>query len=233
MCDPVSIALTVASQAAKSYMENKAANKVNQARTAAVEANIADQERYRKTAQAAMETGQQAASRPDLERATEAATAERTAAYQAPINQGELLPGQGDTSNAVRQAIVGALGTGVQTASEAARRKAILDAYGQATFGRDVTVGRAGQEIAQQADFGRGRVGILPIQLAAADRAGDKYKRIGSMVGAAGDIAGAAYGAKGFNPLTENIPAGKFSGGYGNYGNLGRVDWYPQINWNA
>lgn len=29
-----------------------------------------------------------------------------------------------------------------------------------------------------------------------------------------------------FNPITSNLPVGKYGGGYGYYGDAGRIDWY-------
>lgn len=227
MCDPVSIAIAVGSQLASSALQSQAQKKVSKARSGVVQRNIADQKKYRQASQQALETSQTSASRPAMETAATEAEAERGAKYQAGITGGELLPGQGDTSSAVKQAIVGALTTGEGRSREEARNKAVLDAYGDVLFGRDVTMGRSGQQIQQQADFGRGRQSVMPLELEAANRAGDKLAGMAGLVSGLGSLGSAAYGAGVFNPATEASRMGRFGGGYGTYGNLGRVDWKP------
>lgn len=228
MCDPVSLAIMAGTKLASSYLENKAAKKVNSARSGVIERNIADQKKYQAISQAALNTSQQVSGRPAIDQATADAAAANTTAYQAPINPGELLPGQGNSSDAVKQAIVGALTSGVNNAKQTAGQKALLDAYGNATFNRDLTVNRSAGDIATQNNFGAGRAGLVPLQLEAANRAGDRYSSMAGFVNALGTVAGAGYGAGAGNSITSRLPIGKFSGGYGTYGDLGRINWYPR-----
>lgn len=208
MCDPVTIAIALGTQLASTALQNKAASKVSKARAAAIRGTNADLDRYRATATEALQRSSDASSRDAIDQATADATANRTEAYQAPVKMDDLLPGQGNSSDAVKQSIVNTLTGGVQKSQDLGRRRGAFDAYGDATFNRDVAMHRGGQEINQQGNFSTGRSSILPIELEAANNAGSKYAALAGIVNAAGTVAGAGYGKFASSPSMYNTGSG-------------------------
>lgn len=194
MCDPVSLAIAAASTLASSAIQGQAAKKVSGARSGAIQAEQNDLADYRKKAVQSLSTSQDSASRPAIDAATQAAQQERTQDYSSAIKPEQLLPGQGDASQAVRQSIISSLGTGQAKSQDQAARKATVDAYGDATFGRNVKMNRAGQEINTQGNFAAGRANVLPVELDAANHAGDSLQNTAGLVQGIGTLASLGYG---------------------------------------
>lgn len=195
MCDPVTIAISLATSAASSYMQNKAAQEVEQQRAQTIAQHNQMLDRFRdKSAerfQKSLASTEKGAIEEDLGEAVE----DRTADYQPAFGSADLLPGQGDASDAVKTAVVQSNTRGKSQADESARARANLDAYGDATLNRDITMKRMGDNIAQQGNFALGQTqNVLPLQLEDANRAGDKYQMIGDIIGALGTVGSAAYG---------------------------------------
>lgn len=217
MCDPASLALIVGSTLASSAIQGQAADKVSGARNSAITAEQADLAKYRKTATQALGQSQDAASRPTLDAATQAAQDQREQDYSSVLKPEDLLPGQGDASQAVRQSIVNSLGTGTAKAKQDASNKAIVDGYGDATFGRDVNMNRAGQAINTQGNFAAGRANVLPIELDAANHAGDRLQSMAGLVQGLGTAAAIGYGKiPGAGAIKESAASGLNNLGFGN-----------------
>lgn len=196
MCDPVSLAIAAGSTLASSKLQSMAQGKVNKARSSAMTAEQGDLANYRQKAIEALGTSQDAASRPALDAATQAAQDQRTQDYSSAIKPEDLLPGQGNASQAVRQSIVSSLGTGAAKNEDTAAKRAVLDGYGDANFGRDVAMNRAGQQINTQGNFAAGRANVLPVELAAANHKGDSLQTMAGLVQGLGTAASLGYGAK-------------------------------------
>lgn len=194
MCDPVTLAIAAASTLGSSYLQNKAANDVSSKRSQVINNTNADLDKYRANAQGSFDNSLQAASPAALAQGAADATAQRTAAYTQNIKQDDLLPTQNNASDAAKRAIVSALATGEDNAKETAARRAIVDAYGDSTFNRNIALNRNSQNINTQGNFATGREGVSQLQLADANHAGDADANLAGIVAALGTVAGAAYG---------------------------------------
>lgn len=194
MCDPVSLALTAASTLLQSKFQNDAVSKVNKSTLAAQDRFNQDIAERRNIANANFQDSiQQTSKDSDEQRMIEAIT-KRTSANQPSFNQRVLLPGQGDASGAVKQAIVQSQDRAIDKNANAAEAAALLGAYGDANLGQNIALGQNSNRINTQAGFVQGGLNNLQADTAAAARAGDGKMAIADMVGAIGSIANAGYG---------------------------------------
>ncbi len=197
MCDPVTIGIMLATTAAKAGLDKAAANKVEKKRSEVMNDANASLDALRGEARTSYQKSANAADPNTVNANIATADQNRTAAYTAPITQSELLPGQGNASDAVKQAIVGSLAQGVAKSKDIATKRAAYDAYGDAANTRDLAMTHAGQDINQVGNFEAGRSALVPGQLEMANHAGDRLKQTGDMVQALGTIASMGYGMSG------------------------------------
>lgn len=194
MCDPVSLGITGASKVASSHFSKKAEKKVKRARENVQARANADIGGFRDEARGEHEKALNAAGAAGMGEAMAKAEADRAASYEGAIKESPAVINE-SASDAGKRAIVKALTAGTVNSRDLARRRAAVDAYGDAAGGRDITMGRAGLGIAQNADFARGRAEVADMELEAANNAGNKYANIAGMIDGLGKIAGAAYTA--------------------------------------
>lgn len=210
MCDPVSLGIMAATKAGSTYLQNKAADKVKSERRKVTRNTDADLQQYREKARAA-QTGAVTASSPeDIQKSINQATADRTASYEGVISDPQSIVSD-NASDAAKRSVANALTESALKSKAAAGRRAALESYGDAVFGRDVAVNRAGGVIDTQGDFARGRAGVAELQLEEANNAGQKYANLAGLVDAIGTVAGAGYGMYQGMPATRMANIGKMA----------------------
>lgn len=195
MCDPVSAGITIATTLASSYLQNKASNAVKDKRSQVTANAERDLRKYRDTAAGSFQKSLASAGADTLTAENAKAGAARDEDYQAALGTEDLLPTQTRGSEAAKTAIIKALGQGAANSQQLATKRALLDAYGDTTLGRDIDMHRNAGAISQQGNFAQGRSGVAQLELEAANSAGKKYADLAGIVNAIGTVGGAAYGA--------------------------------------
>ena len=194
MCDPVSLAITAATTLLQSKMQNSGVKKVNSATQAAQDKFNADLKERRDISNMNFQDSiNQSGVAKDEERMAKAVT-ERTAANAPSFDQRILLPGQGNASGAVKQAIVQTQDRAIDKNANAAEAAALLGAYGDANLGQNIALGQNSNRINTQAGFVQGGLNNLQADTAAAARAGDDKTAMADMIGGIGQLVNAAYG---------------------------------------
>lgn len=194
MCDPVALGISALTTLAQSKLQGDAMSKVNKATQASQDKFNADLQERRNIANANFQNSiQQSSDTSDEQRMIEA-IAKRTSANQPSFNQRVLLPGQGDASGAVKQAIVQTQDRAIDKNANAAEAAARLGAYGDAYLGQNIALGQNTNRINTQAGFVQGGLNNLQADTAAAARAGDGKMALADMVGGIGQLVSAAYG---------------------------------------
>lgn len=213
MCDPVSLAIGGTTKVASNYFQRKAEKKVKRAREGVKARADADLAGYRDAARQNYRESLDSATPGAINAGMAAAEANRDASYQAAIQDAPTIVNE-NSSDAAKRAIIKAVQTGKVNSRELARRRAAVEGYGDAAIMRDITMGRAGQGIAQNADFARGRANVAELELEDANNAGRKYADIAGLIDGLGTIAGAAYGMYGGGTpgkIIYDAPAGPVS----------------------
>lgn len=225
MCDPVSLGIMGGAKVASTVLQAKAASAVKQKREQAIAATDADLNKYAQVSRQSYGQSFDASTPEAMTAAIDDARQARTADYQGAImNPQTIVPDA--ASSAAKNAIADALTKSTAFSKDLAARKAAAEAFGAASATRDLTQQKAGQVIDTQGDFARGRTQVGQLQLAAADRAGDKYANLAGLADALGTIGSAGYsfatspsvvsGIK-WNPaqqgLFANVPAGYYGPG--------------------
>jgi len=195
MCDPVSLAITAATGLLQSKLQSSGVDKVNKATQASQDKFNQDIAERRNIANASFQDSIQQTSQDSDEQRMIEAIAKRTDANKPSFNQRVLLPGQGDASGAVKQAIVQSQDRAIDKNANAAEAAARLGAYGDAYLGQNIALGQNTNRINTQAGFVQGGLNNLTADTAAAARAGDDKLAMADMVGAIGQITNAGYGA--------------------------------------
>lgn len=132
-------------------------------------------------------------SKPIADDVYQKALQRRVEADQPSFNQRTLLPGQGDSSNAVKAAIVQSQDKGIESTRQAAKDKAALEAYGDVAFDQGIDLNRNAQKIDQYGNFAKGAFPVLGKENAAANFAGDDNFLAADAIGSLGHIGGRAY----------------------------------------
>ena len=213
MCDPATLttlAISAATTAGSTLMNAKAQKAVQNSQQAAQRAFNDDLEKQRGAANASFQDSITASSKPEIDKTQDAAVVQRTAASEPSFNQNTLLPGQGDSSNAVKTSITQSQGQGAEANRSAGAREALLRSFGDADFGRDLRLNQNQNRINTQGKFAEGSLRTLQSDLGAAQSAGDKYSTMGDLISAVGTVGQIAapgiIGAKPLAPLTK-IPS--------------------------
>lgn len=209
MCDPISLAITAATMLGKSYFEKRAADDVSDSQKAAQAYFNQDIDKQRDKAHVQFQDSTQQAGKTVNDTKMQEAVASREAANQPSFDQGVLLPGQGNSNNAVRTAIVQAQNQGIASNADAATRRANLDAFGDVDLGRNIALLQNSNRIATAGNFAGGAYPVLQADLASAAHAGDKNSQIADLIGAVGNLGAAGYGAA----SSGDSPAGWDFGG--------------------
>ena len=198
MCDPVSIGIAAVSAAAKAKFQADALGDQADARAAAQTQFFDDIEQRRDASNQEFQQSLQDVSREQFDQDLEVATQRRTEASQPSFNQRELLPGQGDASDAVQTAIVTSQDQTVARNDDLAGRQAYLDALGSVELGRNLDLLENQQQIGVQSNFAQGDLEILDARLNAAEEAGNDNFLTADIIGALGTGGGAFAGGPDF-----------------------------------
>lgn len=213
MCDPATLALTIGSKIAQQHFQNKAAQDVVDARNAAQQRFFRDVDAQRQKAAGQFQNSLQQVSKPAEQANIEQAIQERAALNQPSFDTRTLLPGGGDTSNAVKTAIITAQNRGDAEIDEAGQRAAILGAFGDADLRRNIGLLQNANRINTAGNFARGSNTILEAGLADAASAGNRNLSIADAIGGIGTLGSAAaangaFSAGGFTlPGTGQAPS--------------------------
>lgn len=205
MCDPVTMGITLGTTLASSALQGKAASAVQKKRNSVMDQSEKDLAGYRDKAFQNLQGSINQSTQPEMQKSLDENIAKRTDAYTKPIVQADLLPSSTGGSAASRMAIVRALSDAVTESKDRATKRADFDAYGDATFNRDIALGRNSQGINQSADFARGRTGVTELELVDANTAGSKYANLAGIVSALGTVASAGIGGFGGTPSPERL----------------------------
>jgi len=214
MCDPATmttLAISAATTAGKTIMDSKAQKAVQKSQQAAQRSFNEDLEKQRGQANVSFQDSIAAASKPEADKMQNNAVAQRTAAAEPSFNQNTLLPGQGNSSNAVRTSITQSQGQGAEGNKSASAREALLRSFGDAEFGRDIRLGQNANRIGTQGKFAEGSLRTLQSDLDASQTAGNKYSMIGDLVNAAGTIGQIAAPGLITEDMAGFVPTGKVS----------------------
>ena len=206
----MTLAIMAGSKLGSSYFQGKASKAIKKRRGEITDRTQAELKKFRKNAAESFQKSLKAASPDEITAASAEAAAERELAYTENIKQDVLLPGATGGSEAAQRAIIKSLGEAVTGSKETAQRRSAVDAYNDALFGRDVTLGQSAQNIAQKGSFAAGREGVAELEYLAAPSAGRKYANIAGMISAAGQLAAGAAGSGWFGasgPTSEQLLA--------------------------
>lgn len=191
MCDPFSItalALTAAGTTAQ-YIGQRQANKAMAAVTAAESGR---QKKLRDEAQGLFEESLSKQGSDAQTKRLADAQAEREAATAGNMTDAPVVnvPVQGGAPNIVADETAARVSEGNIRARDEAIAKAALDAFGDLQLGNALMNARYGAQQGQLANFMQGSQSVLPTELSAASRRGDRTKLFGDLLIAGGQIAG-------------------------------------------
>lgn len=244
--------IAAAAAAGSAAMNNQAAKKVDAGVTAATMAERARQEDMRTKAETSFQNllstqGKDAQLKDQADQ-----TQKLENSYTQNINPQkftELLPGQGDASDTVKTDIVNAGNTGYNRSVASGKARAALEGYSRTGLNNDIQFQNENQNLNDIASQSRGSANVLPLEVKAAQGAGQSQRGWANLLstvsniagsvaagsafagaGGAGEAAGAGAGAgagggaTGFDILGKTAPmASKFRtllGGGSLYGNI-------------
>lgn len=191
MCEPMTIA-ALAMTAVGTAMQYQGQRKAQKAMEAAAAAESGRQRKLRDEAQGLFQEslGQQEAG-TQIKRIADA-KAEREAATAGNMQSAPVVnvPTQGATPSIVADETAARVGEGNIRARDEAIAKAALASFGDVQLGNALLNARYGAQQGQLSNFMQGSYGVLPTELSAASKAGDKLKLFGDMLVAGGQIAG-------------------------------------------
>lgn len=198
MCDPLTVGLIIsaATSAGSAVMQNQAQRKVRKKETQARNRFEDDLEERRGESRKEFEKSLEAVGPEEQERRQAEAVDQRLEASDPSFNQSALLPGQGNASKAVRTAIVQAQNQGIAKGADLNKRRATLEAFGDADLGRNLELLQNSNRISQQGDFAGGAGNVLNAGIQGAQSAGDGSLAMADAIGAIGAVAGAANSAR-------------------------------------
>lgn len=198
MCDPLT-ATALALTAVGTAVQYQGQRQAQKAMSAAQAAESARQAKLRGEAQGLFEEslGKQSAEAQTKRLAD--AQAEREAATVGNQQSGQVVsvPVQGGTPSIVADETAAQVGAGNIQARDEAMAKAALAAFGDLQLGNALLNARYGAQQGQLANFMQGSAGVLPTEMAAASRKGDKTKMFGDLLVAGGQLAGMGAMANG------------------------------------
>lgn len=201
MCDPFTLALAAGTTLGQSALQTAAANDVADARLGAQRNFDNDLKNLRDRSNVQFQNSVETASRPQADQRIEQATEQRIENSAPSFDQNVLLPGQGDASRAAKSTVVREQSKGAARIDDSNRRRAILEAFGDADLFRDIQLKQNSERIQQAGNFARGAIPVLDADLRAAQEAGNSKLALADLLGAAGTVAGFAaphFSAGGF-----------------------------------
>lgn len=212
------IAVPLVTGAAQTHFQNQAADDVKSARRAAQQQFNDDVDSRRKVAANEFQDSIQQAGQQKTDQRIQEAVQARADLNQPTFDTRTLLPGQGDTSSAVKTAIVQSQDQGDASIADAGQRAAVLAAFGDADLRRNIQLLQNSNRISTQGNFAQGAVPILQAGLEDAESAGDSNLAIADAIGGIGTIAGAglnsgAFSAGGFTVPGTGTPSSISAGG--------------------
>lgn len=194
MCTGAELAIAAATTLAQTHFQNQAAKDVRKAKQAAQNRFNEDVDDKRRKAAVQFDDSVQQAGRETTDTRIDEATQAREALNQPTFDTRTLLPGQGDTSNAVKTAIIQSQDQGDAAIGDAGQRAAILAAFGDADLRKNIALLQNANRISTQGNFAQGAIPILQAGLSDAESAGDSNLAIADAIGGIGALGGAAAG---------------------------------------
>lgn len=199
MCDPVS-ALGAAAIGGGILMNQSAAGQVSDARAGVMSAENVRQQGF---ANQGHEIFSRTLPKFGVEEQTKGlaeAGDKRSASIQAGIKPSAPgMPVAGNAPSIVSDAVARATGGADRAGADYADRLGRAGGYGDLNFGNRVDIGRAGQESGVIGSMARGSAGVTPMELAAANEAGNNRKVIADLLSGVGQV-GLMAGFSGVGP---------------------------------
>lgn len=195
MCDPATmtaLAISAATTAGSTIMQNKAAGARSDAQLSAQRAFQEDLNNQRNAAAAEFQNNLQTVQQPQMQEAQQQAAQTREAVASPSYDQRTLLPGQGDASSAVRAAITQDQNRAIEANKGRAKSQALLEAFGDAELKRDVALKQNANRIGMYGSFAGGGLDNLQADLNAAQYAGNKYDNMAGIIQGLGTAASLA-----------------------------------------
>ena len=193
LCDPISIAgiaLTVGS----TFLSQRAAQKVGNARNRANSEEAFRQEGFRRQQAGAFEDTSSGFNRKDQDDGIDTAALAREESFTdnlASFNPGDI-PTAGSAPRIVQENLAKELNRSLGEGKSFAQRLARLGAAGENQFGNQLTLGRGAQEQARLGSFSAGSSRILPLEFHAANQQGAGLRTAADITGALGSVANLA-----------------------------------------
>lgn len=199
MClDPI-LAAAVGAQVVGTFMQNKAAKKVTSERNAVLDAENARQEQFR---QQGAQTFADSLGyyQKDPKQTTQTAGEDRAAF----IRENAAAPAIATPTRGSAPAIVAeernrTSDNASRDAGSFADALGLLGGHDAAMFDRRVGLGRNALDLGQNANLAAGSAGVVPLELEAANRAGDRLNGFADLFNGAGQL-GMAYSLFGTGP---------------------------------
>lgn len=190
MCDPLSAAGAAASVGSM-LMGQQAQNSINSARSAASNAEAARQQALQGEQQKLFGTTLNGVNRASTDQKLADNTQARSDAGQAAVKQGSAgdLP-LGDTTQEIRDTINNRYAGSADRQRDLASKYAALAGWGDTNSNNVLDLQRAGYKQGMLGNFSQSSSNILPLELEAANRAGDGAMGASKLLGAAGMAAG-------------------------------------------
>ena len=199
MCEPLAL-VALGLTAAGTYAQYQGQRQANKAMTAAAEAESRRQGKLRDEAQGLFNESLGKQNSDSQTQRLADAQSEREAATVGNQTNTQVVnvPVQGGAPNIVADETAARVGEGNIRARDEATAKAALAAFGDLQLGNALMNARYGAQQGQLANFMQGSAGVLPTEMAAASRRGDKTKLLGDILVAGGQVAGMYGLANGF-----------------------------------
>ena len=214
MCTAVALALslTAAGSAAQAAGARRAAKAMEGARIAESLRQKGFQDQATQVSDQSLSKSGRASTDADMKaaeagRAADAAAA--TAEVRKPIEAtGENLAGDQTANRVMASEGEAQAARNLGFAGQQGAAKANLLSFNDVTFNNAINNMRAGQQLNTISNFMRGSAGVLPVELEAASRRGDKLKTLGTVLSTAGSVVGMGAGAGWWDPKTAADAAG-------------------------
>ena len=197
MCDPVTmtaLAISAATTAGSSFMQNKAAEQRSNAQLQAQRGFQQDLDQQRNAAAAQFQNNLQTVQQPQMQQTQQEAASSREQVLAPSYDQRTLLPGQGDASAAVRTAVVQDQNRAIEANKGRAKSQALLEAFGDAELRRDIALKQNADKIGMYGSFATGGLDNLQADLNAAQFAGSKADSMAGLIQGLGTVGTLAAG---------------------------------------
>jgi hypothetical protein len=189
--DPITLAAIL--MAGSVLFKNQAQKQVQKRQSGLMSDERIRQDRLRSEARARNEEERAKTTRPAQDQAREAAEAKASdrleGAVTTPADVGSYAQTEPSAPTEVKDEIARKFVDALETARTHAKNAAKLRSYGDVQFQNDIAGNRLGQDIGRLADLSAGSTDVLGTEMEAAKLAGSKYRFLGDVAGAGGDIS--------------------------------------------